>query len=154
GYTGPDSFQFAVTDTTTNLTSAAAAVTLTMGVPPTANPQSVTTGQGQAKSVTLTGSAPNGDTFTFAVTANPAHGTLSGLNAATGHATTPPPGGYTGSDSFQFTVTDAVTNLASSPAAVSVAVVGPPTADPLTRTVGAGHGTALTLTGSAGNGDA
>ena len=45
---------------------------------PTANAQSVTTDENTAKDITLTGSDPDGDTLTFTVTGNPAHGTLSG----------------------------------------------------------------------------
>jgi hypothetical protein len=88
---------------------------------PVANPQAVTTGQGQAITITLTGSAPAGDALTFAITANPSHGGLSGLNATTGQVTYTPTGTYTGPDSFSFTVTDTTTGLTGT-AAVSLTV--------------------------------
>src|SRR5207302_1710261 len=81
-----------------------------------ANPQMVATGQGQAKAVALTGSAPNGDGLSFTLTANPSHGTLSGFNASTGAVTYTPNAGYTGPDSFQFTVTDTFDGLTSTAA--------------------------------------
>jgi hypothetical protein len=154
GYTGPDSFQFTVTDTATTLTSSAATVTLTVGVLPTANPQSVTTAQGQAKSITITGGAPNGDAYTFAVTLNPAHGALSGFNSTTGAVTYTPSAGYAGLDSFQFTVIDSANNLTSNPAIVSINVLGPPTANAQTVAIGEGLAKVVTLTGSAPVGDA
>ena len=72
GYTGPDSFTFTVTDTTTSLTSNPATVSITVSALPTANGQSVTVQQNTAKVITLTGSAPNGDSFTFAIGTGPA----------------------------------------------------------------------------------
>ena len=78
GYFGPDSFQF--TDSNGVQTSSPATVSITVVGKPTANTQSVTTAQDTAKAITLTGSDPNSPalTLTFTVSANPAHGTLSG----------------------------------------------------------------------------
>jgi hypothetical protein len=153
GYTGPDSFQFTVNDTTTNTTSAAATVTIAVVPPPTANAQSVTAAQNTATAITLSGTPPNGDPLTFTVTTNPSHGTLSGLNASTGAVTYTPAAGYTGSDSFQFTVTDAASNLTSASATVSLTVAVPPTANAQSVTVLQGQAKAITLTGSAPNND-
>jgi len=71
---------------------------------PTADDQSVTTNAGTPQAVTLTGSDPDaGDTLTFTVTTQPQHGQLSGSGAS---LTYTPTAGYSGSDSFQFKVTD------------------------------------------------
>jgi hypothetical protein len=72
---------------------------------PTATAQSVSTNENVAKSITLAGT----DTETlpanlsFNVTANPAHGTLTGTAP---NLTYNPDPGYFGPDTFQFTVTD------------------------------------------------
>jgi hypothetical protein len=151
-YLGPDSFQFTVTDNTTSLTSTAT-VSLTVLPPPTANAQSLTTGVSQAKAITLTGSAPNGDAFTFAVTGNPSHGTVTVLNVATGQVTYTPTAGYLGPDSFQFTITDSVTTLTNN-ATISVTMLPPPVANPQSVTQMQAKSTNLTLTGTAPSGDA
>ena len=121
-YTGGDSFQFTVTDTTTGFTSAAATVTITVVAAPVANNQSVTVQQNTPTGVTLTGSDPNGDPITYAVTANPTHGALSGT---TPNLTYTPSSNYTGADSFQFTITDTATGLVQHTATVSVTVTPP-----------------------------
>ena len=86
---------------------------------PTANSQSVNVGFDAATLVTVTGHDPNtpSQSLTFAITALPAHGSLSG--AAPSVAT--PDDGYTGPDSFAFTVTN-TSNLTSTPATVAVTV--------------------------------
>jgi hypothetical protein len=123
GYLGLDSFQFTVTDTTTGVTSVAAAtVGLTVAVPPTTSTQAVALVQGQSAPVTLTGTAPNGDLLTFALTAQPTHGTLSGFDSTTGAVTYAPTGNYVGMDSFTFTITDTTTGLTSAPATVRLTV--------------------------------
>ncbi|BDI33585.1 hypothetical protein CCAX7_56360 [Capsulimonas corticalis] len=86
---------------------------------PTANNQSVTTNENTAVGVTLTGSDPNAPPkpLTYAVTTNPAHGTLSGTAP---NLTYTPNTGYFGSDSFQFTVNNGTQT--SGAATVSIAV--------------------------------
>ena len=59
--------------------------------------------------------------LTFAIAAAPAHGALSGFNAATGAFTYTPTAGYFGPDSFTFTATDGTNTSAA--AAVSLTVV-------------------------------
>jgi hypothetical protein len=151
GYAGPDNFVFTVTDTVTGLVSGLATVFLNVGGP-VANPQSATVGQGRAKVLTLSGSAPNNDPLSFALVSSPAHGTLSGLNAATGQVTYTPAAGYFGPDSFTFTVTDTTTNLTSAAATVGITVLQAPTAN--AQSVLVGQSVPITLTGSAPNGDA
>jgi hypothetical protein len=112
---------------------------------PIANAQSVTTAQETAHAIRLTGSDPNTPplSLTFAVTANPAHGTLSG---AAPDLTYTPAAGYFGPDSFQFKVSNG--SLASSPATISIAVVGRPSG--IAQSVSTAQGIALpiTLTGT------
>jgi hypothetical protein len=74
----------------------------------------------------LTGSdADAGDTLTFALgsATTVAGGTLTGFDSATGDVTYTPPAGYTGADSFTFTVTDG--DEVSAPATVGLIVFQP-----------------------------
>ena len=121
GYHGADSFTFTVNNGT--YTSSLATVTLNVaaGVP-TANAQTASVAFNTAKAITLTGTDPDVPvlTLTYTVTASPTHGTLSGLNPATGAVTYTPTAGYTGNDSFTFTVSNGTHT--SAPATVSVTV--------------------------------
>ena len=54
----------------------------------------------------LDGDPVANQTLTFAITAGPGHGTVSGFSAATGQLTYRPAANYTGLDTIQFTVTD------------------------------------------------
>ncbi|MCY2987311.1 MAG: Ig-like domain-containing protein, partial [Planctomycetota bacterium] len=116
-FNGTDSFTFTVTDDDkagppANLTSTLATVTITVTAVndrPVANPQSVTTTEDTAVSTKLTGD--DGDpevvqALTFVVTTQPAHGTITSLNASTGDVTYTPDPDYSGSDSFGFSVVD------------------------------------------------
>ncbi len=84
---------------------------------PTANGQSVSTTQGTAKPITLTGSDPENSALTYAVLTNPANGTLSGTAP---NLTYTPTASFSGQDSFTFRVNDG--NLNSNTAAVSITV--------------------------------
>jgi hypothetical protein len=152
-YVGPDSFTFTVTDDAAAgepaaLTSAAATVSIVVAVAnnaPTASAQSVTTAEDAATSITLTGDDGNTEivqTLTFAIAQQPAHGTLTGFNPATGEVTYTPAANYNGPDSFTFTVTDdsqgEPPSLTSAAAAVSInvtAVNDQPTAQSASVTV-------------------
>jgi len=87
---------------------------------PSADSQSVSTFKNTAKSITLTGSDPEGNTITFTVTGNPAHGTLTGTAP---DLTYTPDTDYTGTDSFTFIVNDG--SLNSSTATVTIDVNPP-----------------------------
>jgi tryptophan synthase alpha subunit len=147
-YAGNDSFTFTVTDDGTaglpaTLTSAAATVSIqvqSVNSPPVANGQNVTTAEDTATIIRLSGD--DGDrgitqTLTFATASVPSHGTLSGFDPATGEVTYTPAAGYSGNDSFTFTVTDdgsagAPAALTSAAATVSIlvqAVDHPPVPD-------------------------
>ena len=96
---------------------------------PVADPQSVTTSQGLAVDITLTGSDSDGDcNLTFAVATPPSNGTLGSISneqcsAGSGSAqiTYTPGSGFIGSDSFTFEVTDP-SSATSSPATVNISV--------------------------------
>lgn len=86
---------------------------------PTAHSQSVTTGQGQAVTVVLTGNDTNSPAraLTYAVTTSPLHGTLTGTSPS---LTYTPASGYIGTDSFQFKANNGT--LDSTPATVSITI--------------------------------
>ncbi|MBN1675118.1 MAG: hypothetical protein JXR37_29020 [Kiritimatiellae bacterium] len=87
-------------------------------VRPTANAQSVTVQKDMPKDIMLTYSDPDGPgPFSFSISSGPSHGSLSGTGSTRTYA---PATGYTGADSFAFTVSDGLTS--SAPAAVSITV--------------------------------
>jgi len=114
--------------------------------PPTANPQSVSTNEDTATAITLTGSDPDSDPLTYAVVANPGHGTLSGTAP---NLTYTPAANYNGPDSFTFKVNDGTVD--SSPATVSI-TVNPvndaPIANPQSVSTNEDTARAITLSGS------
>src|SRR5207237_1311231 len=65
----------------------------------------------------------SGDTLTFAIATNPAHGALSGTPPNTTYT---PTTGYVGSDSFTFNVTESNGATSATPGTVSINVVQPP----------------------------
>ena len=114
---GTDTINASVTIGATTEHATAAMVWTSEVGPPTANAQSVTTPQDTAKAITLTGSDPGGHSLTFAIGTGPAHGSLSGSGAS---QTYTPDAGYTGPDSFTFTVNNG--SVTSAPATVSITV--------------------------------
>ena len=121
GFYGTDSFTYKVNDGKAD--SSVATVTITVvklpdvNRAPTANGQSVTTDEDTPKTITLTGTDPDGDALTYTVTAQPSHGTLSGTAP---NLTYTPAANYNGSDSFSFTVNDGKVN--SVPATVNITI--------------------------------
>src|SRR5439155_1687155 len=99
-YNGADSFTFNVNDGALNSSTATVSITVNpVNDAPVANAQSVTTDEDMAKAITLGGSDVDGDTLSFAIVGNPAHGTLTGLNPTTGAVTYNPTANYNGADS-------------------------------------------------------
>ena len=166
GYAGDDSFTFTVTDDDTAgppgpLTSAPAAVLIQV-VPvnhsPTANPQSATTDENAAITITLSGD--DGDpnlqqTLSFLIVDRPSHGTVSVLSANAGTVRYTPQAGYNGPDSFTFRTMDDDTAeppfMTSGPATVSITVNrvnSPPTATPQNLTLDQNTSQAIVLTGN------
>lgn len=94
-------------------TSAAAGITVRANSAPVAKAQSVTTAEDASKAITLSATDTDGDVLTYAILANPLHGTAA-LSGAV--ATYAPAANYNGSDSFTFRATDsrgAVSNTAT-----------------------------------------
>jgi hypothetical protein len=119
-YNGPDSFTFQVTDPS-GVTSTVATVSLTVNPvndAPVATAQSVSTNEDTSVAVTLSGTDVEGDSLTYTVVQQPAHGTLSGTAP---NLTYQPALDYHGPDSFTFQVTDP-SGAISSPATVSLTV--------------------------------
>jgi hypothetical protein len=84
---------------------------------PVANAQTITTTESVARSITLTGSDPDGDQLSFIIASQPAHGALAGTAP---NLTYIPALSYAGADSFTFKVSDGL--LESSAATVSITV--------------------------------
>ncbi|MEI6674340.1 MAG: DUF6288 domain-containing protein [Verrucomicrobiota bacterium] len=130
GYTGADSFTFKADDG--KVDSMVATIAIDVGAAgnrrPLAVNQSVTTAEDTLTTITLSGSDPNGDALTYAIVSEPVHGVLIGIapNLTYLPAANFPAGNTNGSDSFTFTVRDAL--LTSAPATVSITVV--PVNDP------------------------
>ncbi|WP_438448024.1 tandem-95 repeat protein [Gorillibacterium sp. sgz5001074] len=123
-YSGTDFFKYKVVDAG-GLSSSEAAVTLTireMNDPPSAIAPTVSTTIGKAVSITLNGSDVEtpAAALTYKVTAPPAHGALSGQGRQWVYT---PAQGYTGADSFRFTVSDGG-GLTSAEAVVSISIAG------------------------------
>ncbi len=97
---------------------------------PAATDQSVPVAHNTPKAITLSGTDPNGDPLTFATTSTPAHGTLSGTAP---NITYTPTTGYSGPDSFTFSVSD---GLLSATGTISLTVAGPSMTVPGAPTIG------------------
>jgi hypothetical protein len=91
---------------------------------PTAGSQTVSANMGVAKSITLTGSDVDGNALQYAVVQAPAHGVL--IVQPNGAATYTSAAGYTGPDSFSYTVTDGT--CVSSAGVVTINVISANTA--------------------------
>jgi hypothetical protein len=118
---GSDSFVFTVSDATTS-SSATVTISITpVNDAPTAADESVVATSGQGTSITLSGSDVDGDTLSYQIVTNPAHGTLTGSGPNLTYTST---SGYIGADSFTYRVSDGTLN---SPAAtVTLNVQNPP----------------------------
>ena len=120
GYAGADSFTFKANDGLRNSNIATVSVTVN-DTAPTASNATLSTKTNTAATGTLSATDPDsGQTLTYSILAQPAHGTVTITNAATGAYTYTPSSGYAGSDSFTFKVNDGYKD--SNTATVSVSV--------------------------------
>ena len=118
GFNGSDSFTFKVNDGTVDSASAAVSITVTaVNDAPTADPQTLSTDEDTPLPIVLTGSDPDGDALTFAIATGPTDGTLSGTAP---NVTYTPNGGFTGDDSFTFTVNDGTVDSAEATVSITV----------------------------------
>jgi len=116
---------------------------------PVSEAQSVSTPGGTPISITLTGSDLDGDSLSFSIADVPASGTLTGTAP---NLTYTPNTGFTGIDSFSYTVSDSIATSLS--ATISVAVANtPPTGAAQSVSTHGGTPLSITLTGSDVNGD-
>jgi subtilase family serine protease len=97
---------------------------------PTASNGAVSTNENTAVSGTLAASA-GGASMTFAIVAQPAHGTVTLTNASTGAFTYTPASGYSGSDAFTFDAKDSAgtSNTATESVTVKAPTAGNPVAN-------------------------
>ncbi len=119
-FAGVDTLQFTAHDG--QHPSVPATVTLQVAPvndPPTTGASSITTPEDQAIAIVLTGSDPDGDPLTFAITGAPAHGTI--LSGTTSVIYTPAHD-FHGADAFAYTVSDGTATTAGT-AAITVTSV-------------------------------
>ena len=120
-YNGADSFTFKVNDGSADSNTATVSVNVNaVNDVPTANAQSVSTNEDNAKLITLTGNDVEGSALTFSIVLNPSKGALAGFNPATGQVTYIPNANYNGADSFTFKANDGSQD--SSAATVSISI--------------------------------
>ncbi len=122
GYTGDDSFTYTVTDTFGNTSTGAIYVSVTG---PEAPPTSVWTATNTAVSIDVPDLAfdPDGETLSTSAVTQGTHGTVT-INLD-GTVTYTPNTGYTGGDSFDYTVEDGNGNTATQTITVTVGPINP-----------------------------
>src|SRR5207247_391202 len=153
GYSGRDSFQFKAHDGQVDSTSAAT-VSITVNHvnhAPVANDDSASTPQNTAVTVSVLANDtdPDNDLLTVTGVSPPAQGTAV-VNGGT-TVTYTPASGYSGPDSFTYTISDGNGGTAS--ASVSITVNDPPVANAQSVTLNQDTASAVTLTGSDPNND-
>ena len=123
GYSGSDSFTFAVTNTSLQ-TSAPATVFITVSDTPVAYAKVVSFAVNSTNNaIALTGTDPLGQMLTFAlgVGNGPSNGALSGFNSSTGAVLYTPNNQFSGTDTFAFIVTNA-SGVVSAQAVVTITI--------------------------------
>lgn len=119
GYIGSDSFTFQLANGLDTSGTATENITVT-DVAPTANNGSVSTTMNQPVSAMLSATPGYaGQMLTYSVATSPAHGSVA-LTASSGAFTYTPAPGYTGSDSFTFTVGDGTLTSAIATESITV----------------------------------
>lgn len=98
---------------------------------PVANNQNVATNMNTSVGITLTATDAEGNTLTYSIVANPAHGTISGFNSATGALAYTPHTNHVGADSFTFKVNDGTVNSNVATVSITVNPIVPGNNDPV-----------------------
>ena len=143
-YHGADAFTFRVFDGTSWSPEATVTIDVTpVNHGPVAVAQYLTTERDEGLALTLAGTDVDGDALTWEVTQGPVSGTLTGTPPALTYA---PAAGFTGTDSFQFQVSDG--QASSAPATVTLTVTGPVNDAPIAggQAVFTAEDTALAIT--------
>jgi hypothetical protein len=110
----------AITTVTVNAVNTPPVTESAVNTPPIAKSQRVTTDIDTSVPITLDATDKDGDSLTYSLGTTPNHGSLSPFDEDTGSVVYNPNNGYTGSDSFTFTVSDE--NSTSNTAKVSITV--------------------------------
>jgi CshA-type fibril repeat protein/VCBS repeat-containing protein len=147
GWSGTDSFTYTVTDQY-GLTATG---TVTIAITPVATVDSGTATGGSTLTVPAPGVLSNDVGTSLTVTAHtaPGHGSLT-INANGSYSYTPTLG-YTGADSFTYTITDAASRTAIGTVNLTVAAPAAPVAHADTGQVAAGQTLTVTASGVLGN---
>ncbi len=137
---GSDSLQFTVSDgIVTSAPQTMPIIVTPVNDAPVANAATVEIRNGKG-SIVLAGTDVDGDALSFKVTRAPAHGTLTGTAP---NLTYTAKKGYSGTDTLQFTVSDA--EFTSAPATVTIKVSGSPKPlEPMTLVVAQGDAAVVT----------
>ncbi len=134
GYTGADTFVYSIADGKGG--SATATVTLTIQAvvvnrPPVAQNDAYTVDQNSSVNslnVLANDSDPDGDTLTIAAVSAPAHGAAT---IAGNRINYTPANGYSGADSFTYSISDGKGGTATATVAIAVVVPAPPNRPPV-----------------------
>ena len=119
GFTGTDTFTYAMTDLSGVQKRATVSVNVTFNECPSATPLAITVDQGATASFQLEGVDFDGDPLQFTITQPPTKGTLV-VQTQTGAGTYTPNAGACGTDSFKFKVSDGLCD--SEEATVSITI--------------------------------
>ncbi len=151
-FNGSDSFTFTANDGGVDSNVATIAITVNpLNDAPVADAQSVSVNEDESLSIVLTGSDVDGDALTYAVTAQPQNGTLSGTAP---NLTYTPNTNFNGSDSFTFTANDGSVDSNVATIAIAVNPVNDaPVANLQTFSILNTETLSITLTGSDIDGD-
>lgn len=119
-FNGTDTFMYVANDGQANSNVAVVTITITpVNDPPTANPQAITVSEDSNVGISLMALDVDGDSLTFSIVTQPAHGVLSG---ALPNPIYTPNLNYDGPDSFTFKVNDGLVD--SNIATVDITVTG------------------------------
>ena len=127
-------------------------ISVATNVQPVATAQSRSVISAVGKSLILAGTDAENATLTFAIASNPTNGTLTNFNSNNGFVVYTSNSGYTGSDTFTFTVNDGALTSTAATVTLTVAAqtVAPTSTETFSYRVGnSGSYTPLSLLGSA-----